>query len=279
MPSPHSSSSSSSSSSGSSRSSGSSSYSSGRSSSYSSGSNSYRSSAYSHPDRDRSSDDSWDDYRGSGGPFTGTAVIVTFLVIAVIVLCVYFYNKHVNSAKPISQAPVIVAEGQCAVWDAEYGGYVRKRFVQYSDGKREYFPIEKTTDKPGEDNSWVTFHYGSDAEQQLSDLELFGREIHLTERVPGIWRITEDGGGKILVWDDGEQSYYDEDSKLWLWYNTDVKPPLWQYWYEPISGDYGKYGWMEYRNETWYIESSQGRWIEVPEKYDTSPLWHIETDE
>ena len=118
----------------------------------------------------------------------------------------------------------------------------------------------------------------TDPEEELNDLAIFGAQIHLTERVPGIWRITADGE-KTLRWDDSEQSYYDEDSGLWAWYNTDVEPPLWQYWYEPISGNYEGCGWMEYENEAWYIETNHGWWIEVPEQYDTSPLWHIETDD
>ena len=273
MPSPHSSSSHSSSSHSSSSSSGSS-RSSGSSSSHSSGHSSWSSSRSSG-----SSYDSWDHDSGSDSNIPASVQLVLLIITVLIVLGIYLYNKNVSSVKTNAQtSPVIVAEGQSAVWDAEYGGYVMKRFVQYSDGKREYFPIEKATEKTGEDNSWVTFHNGSAVEQKLSDLELFGREIHLTERVPGVWRITENGG-KTLVWDDGEQSYHDADSELWLWYNTDVDPALWQYWYEPISGHYGSYGWMEYENETWYIETSQGNWIEVPEKYDTSPLWHIETDD
>ena len=202
--------------------------------------------------------------------------LVLIIVTLLIVLAVCLYNKNVSSVKTNAQpSPAVVGEGQAAVWDDEYGGYVMKKFILYSNGEREYLPIETS----GEDNSWVTFHNGSDEERKRSDLELFGREIHLTERVPGVWRITDSGGSKTLVWDDGEESYHDEASDLWLWYNTDVEPPLWQYWYEPISGDYGSYGWMEYENETWYIETSQGRWIEVPEKYDTSSLWHIETDD
>ena len=81
---------------------------------------------------------------------------------------------------------------------------------------------------------------------------------------------------KHLVWQDEYDSYYDADSDCWLWYNTDVEPPLWQYWYEGISSDYGDYGWMEHSVEGWYIEESEGNWIELPSKYDTAALWYIE---
>ena len=66
---------------------------------------------------------------------------------------------------------------------------------------------------------------------------------------------------------------FDYDSNCYLWYNTDVSPNLWQYWYDDIAGD-EYYGWMECEGEDWYIEVSDTEW----EKYDgdTSQLWHIE---
>ena len=76
---------------------------------------------------------------------------------------------------------------------------------------------------------------------------------------------------------DGED-YYDEESQCWFWYNTDVVPGQWQYWYEGISSDYGDYGWMEYDDDEgiWYIETSDGKWKKLPDKYDTETLWHFE---
>lgn len=81
---------------------------------------------------------------------------------------------------------------------------------------------------------------------------------------------------KCLLWDSGEDSYYDAESQCWLWYNTDVEPALWQYWYEGISSNYGDYGWMEHNSEGWWIEESEGNWIKLPEEYDTGALWYIE---
>ena len=76
---------------------------------------------------------------------------------------------------------------------------------------------------------------------------------------------------------DGED-YYDEKTQCWFWYNTDVVPGQWQYWYEGISSDYGDYGWMEYDDDKgiWYIEFSDGKWKKLPDKYDTTDLWHFE---
>ena len=81
---------------------------------------------------------------------------------------------------------------------------------------------------------------------------------------------------KCLLCDSGEDSYYDAESQCWLWYNTDVEPALWQYWYEGISSNYGDYGWMEHNSEGWWIEESEGNWIKLPEEYDTGALWYIE---
>ena len=82
-------------------------------------------------------------------------------------------------------------------------------------------------------------------------------------------------GSKILTWDSSADSYYDAESDCWLWYNTDVEPPLWQYWYEGISSDFGDYGWMEHEDTGWYIEASNGNWIPLPDGYDTTALWYI----
>ena len=78
---------------------------------------------------------------------------------------------------------------------------------------------------------------------------------------------------KTLAW-DGE-NFHDAELDFYIWYNDEFEQ--YQYWYEPISGDYGDYGWMEYdtRNKHWYIEEEKGHWIMVPEKYDTSKLYYI----
>ena len=64
----------------------------------------------------------------------------------------------------------------------------------------------------------------------------------------------------------------------YFWYNDTTKTHTWQYWYEDISSDYGDYGWMEWDSseQQWYIEVSDGEYIELPSKYDTSNLWHVE---
>ncbi|MCR4584877.1 MAG: hypothetical protein K5686_04060 [Lachnospiraceae bacterium] len=74
---------------------------------------------------------------------------------------------------------------------------------------------------------------------------------------------------------DGE-NMYDRVSDCWFWFNTELLPAQWQYWYEGISSDFGDYGWMEYDDEEgkWYVEVADGDWQELS-GYDTSNLWHF----
>ena len=113
------------------------------------------------------------------------------------------------------------------------------------------------------------------AQETEINLEIYGSDIYLDEISPNIYRICtgQDEYEKHITWDYGARSYYDYDSNCYLWYNTDVSPNLWHYWYDDISGD-NYYGWMECEGDVWYIEVSDTEW----EQYegDTSKLWHIE---
>ncbi len=84
--------------------------------------------------------------------------------------------------------------------------------------------------------------------------------------------------GRYCDWDDEMECYYDPETDCYFWYNDTTKTHTWQYWYEDISSDYGDYGWMEWDSseQQWYIEVSDGEFIELPSKYDTSNLWHVE---
>ena len=111
-----------------------------------------------------------------------------------------------------------------------------------------------------------------------SNVDLFGETVYLAAGENGGFTITDsaDASDRNMVWDYGEECYYDEASDCWLWFNTDVTPPVWQYWYEGISSDFGDYGWMEYEDGIWYIEADEGNWIELPAGYDAGQLWHID---
>ena len=74
---------------------------------------------------------------------------------------------------------------------------------------------------------------------------------------------------------DGE-NYYDKETDSYFWFNTDVNPAQWQYWFEGISSQYGDYGWMEFdsNEQQWYVETYSGNWVKY--EGDTSKMWHFE---
>ena len=111
-----------------------------------------------------------------------------------------------------------------------------------------------------------------------SNIDLYGETVYLVRTKGNGFAITRDASAadKQAVWSDADESYYDEETECWIWWNTDVDPNVWQYWYEGISSDYGDYGWMEHDDTGWYIEASRGNWIELPSRYDTGNLWYIE---
>ena len=113
-----------------------------------------------------------------------------------------------------------------------------------------------------------------------SNVDIFGREIFLDKTGDSSYRIVteSDDFEKKLRWNEEYKSYYDQESDCYLWYNTDVEPNIWQYWYEGISSDFGDNGWMEYESDGWYIEESRSSWIKLPDSYDKSKLWHIESN-
>ena len=116
---------------------------------------------------------------------------------------------------------------------------------------------------------------GSYVELPSSDAP-FGYTVTLGRSGNDSYSITDGGTDKTLIWDADYESYYDKDSDCYLWYNTDVEPPLWQYWYEGISSDFGDYGWMEHDDEGWWIEADENDWIPLPDEYDTVGLWYID---
>ena len=80
-------------------------------------------------------------------------------------------------------------------------------------------------------------------------------------------------GDRVLKWYSEYDCYYDAASDCYIGYNSDVG--IWQYWYEGISSDYGDYGWMEHYDDGWFIEASNGNWVALPSRYDSSRLWYI----
>ena len=110
-----------------------------------------------------------------------------------------------------------------------------------------------------------------------NSLSLNQQMIYLEKQEDGSYHVVSDPirADRILYYDKEFDSFYEENSDCWLWYNSDVDPEVWQYWYEGISSDYGDYGWMEHDAEGWWIEAAEGDWIPLPSSYDSSRLWYI----
>lgn len=104
---------------------------------------------------------------------------------------------------------------------------------------------------------------------EFKDKEFVGGDIQAT------WDYYEDSYSfQYYYMEDNEQKFVDG----YLWYNTDVTPYLWQYYYIGISDTYPDgLGWMEYTvdssgNNCWKIEKENG-WVVY--EGDTSHLFHI----
>ena len=102
-----------------------------------------------------------------------------------------------------------------------------------------------------------------------------GGTIRLGQNADGSYYLITDGStaDKILRWDANSDSFYDPETDTYFWYNTDLENPVWQYWVEGVSSDYGDYGWMEYNNGKWYVEVSDGNWREYTG--NPSGFWYI----
>ena len=114
----------------------------------------------------------------------------------------------------------------------------------------------------------------------LSDVDIYGSTIYLLNNSDGSYKIitgAEDmiGYDKKLEWNEKYEAYYDPDSDCYLYYNMDVFPYIWQYWFEGYSSDYES-GWMEYDTdeECWYIETDPGNWEKL-NNWNGSWFWYI----
>ena len=91
--------------------------------------------------------------------------------------------------------------------------------------------------------------------------------------------IYVDALGRTVWWDSGYDCYYDEDTDCYFFLNNDMDPPVWQYWFEGVSSNYGSdYGWMEwdYDENRWYVQQSENSWVPLPENEYTDHLWHMD---
>ncbi len=85
--------------------------------------------------------------------------------------------------------------------------------------------------------------------------------------------------GRTVYWDDEYECYYDPETECYFFKNYEFDPPVWQYWFEGVSSDYGSdYGWMEwdYNERCWYVQKSKNSWVKLPEREYTDWLWHFD---
>ena len=110
-----------------------------------------------------------------------------------------------------------------------------------------------------------------------SNVDLYGETLYLKRSGDDSYVVTtEQEADKSLEWMDLFESYYDDETETYLWYNTAVSPALWQYWVEGVSSAYDS-GWMEYEDGTWYIQKGEDDPYTVYDG-DTSEFWHIGKD-
>ena len=111
--------------------------------------------------------------------------------------------------------------------------------------------------------------------EYLSNEDIFGMVLYLKSSEEGMLFGNSTDYEKNLIWNDSDECYYDASSDCYVWFNTDLDPSLWQYWYEGISSDYGDYGWMEYEDGKWYIETDYGNWEEIDLSGYGDRIWHF----
>lgn len=116
-------------------------------------------------------------------------------------------------------------------------------------------------------------------EKRESNEELYGKYLYLDEIDEDVYKVVSENEDpeKRLEWNEEFCGYYDDRSDGYVWY--DVKRKNWKYWFNGISTDYKDYGWMVYQPNGWRIQRDDVDWIKLPEKYDRSRLWYIESKE
>lgn len=187
---------------------------------------------------------------------------------------------------------------ECA-WNDEYESYYDKEsdcYFYFDDsstiGEWEYW-YEGISSDFG-DYGWMNYDYDecqwyietSDGNwEKLPDRYDASKLWHFIETGTGKYaEITElyvEEIGRTCEWIPEESAYYDFETDCYFYYNDYVEPATWKFWYEDISNDYANTngGWMEYvlEENCWYIEVSAGNWEALPDSYDTTTLWHIES--
>lgn len=81
-----------------------------------------------------------------------------------------------------------------------------------------------------------------------------------------------------VSWSTQYDCYYDSPTDSYFFLNTNMEPPIWQYWFETVSSDYGDYGWLEWdaKEQKWYVQVSAKKWELLPADKYSNYLWHFD---
>lgn len=81
-----------------------------------------------------------------------------------------------------------------------------------------------------------------------------------------------------VSWSYEYDCYYDQPTDSYFFLNTNLEPPIWQYWFETVSAEYGDYGWLEWdpKEQKWYVQVSEKKWELLPEEKYSNYLWHFD---
>ena len=141
--------------------------------------------------------------------------------------------------------------------------------------------IQMKNNYPGNSTQQVSQQVAGNTGQTASAPEIpdnpaiFGSTLYLKDTADGMALSDSSDYDMLLTWSDYDESYYEADTDCYVWFNTDVDPALWQYWYEGISSHYDDSGWMEYEDGNWYIETRYGNWEEVDLSGYGDRIWHF----
>lgn len=110
-------------------------------------------------------------------------------------------------------------------------------------------------------------------QNNISQFNANSKVLYLRKSGSNYTIVNSSNDADKVLYKDADDNFFDEETGLYLYYAKEYD--VWQYWYEPISSNFGDYGWMEHDSDGWWIEVDHDNWINVPSNYSTSELWYI----
>lgn len=247
-------------------------------------------------------------YTGRRRSVVGTIMIVMlFMIMGPVIMAAIFgslrnsaFNNYVKTisseetTEAIDDSIYVEEIGRTCEWVSEYDSYYDKPsdcYFGYKEDTDEWQYWYEGISSDYGDYGWMEYDYGDGnwyIETSNGNWELLPDKYDTSK----LWHFNEHGTGmyngetslyveaidRTCEFDEEKGEYYDPETMCSFWYNDLVDPPVWQYWFDGVSSDYGDYGWMEYSydEDCWYIEESDSNWVKLPDSYDGAELWHIE---